>query len=114
MPRTPPRLGRQASATRAVQSDRRADRLRTRALPPAALASWPHLLRSPGVSPREAGFKGDLRLPAEHFTQPRVVAVAAAHALGLGHIVALVNGLSRNRRDDVDQLVDRNQAILSQ
>src|SRR5205814_10655776 len=72
------------------------------------------LLRDPRIRLRETLFERDLRLPSEHFTQAGVVAVPAPHALRLGEVVALVNGLACDGRDDVHQLVDRHHTVLSQ
>ena len=63
------------------------------------------------VGVRQTDFERRAGLPAEHLPESRVVAVAPADPLRLGQVVPFVNGLSGNRSDDVDQPVDRDQAI---
>src|SRR5262249_46539948 len=50
-------------------------------------------------------------LPAEHGSQPRIVAVAPTHALRTRGVVALHQPLVGNLRDDVDQTVDGHQFV---
>ncbi len=68
----------------------------------------------PVVGPLKAFFEGDLRLPPQHATQPRVVAIAAAYALRLGEIVPLGNTLAGYARHYVDQFIDADESILTQ
>src|ERR1700738_5089223 len=68
----------------------------------------------PSIGLCQSVFQRDLRLPLEDFTQTRVVAIAAAHALGLGDVIAFADPLAGDLRHDVHQFVDRNHAVLSE
>src|SRR6185503_9183367 len=71
------------------------------------------LLLDPAIGLPDALFEAHLRLPAEHPPQPRVVGVAAAHALRAGD-VALTQRDAGNLADDVGELVDRDQPIRTE
>ena len=72
-----------------------------------------HLLLDPAVGLADAFLERDPRLLTEHSAQPRVVGVASAHALRAGD-VPLAQRDAGDLADDVGELVDRDQPILSE
>src|SRR5262249_13926519 len=56
----------------------------------------------------------NLRLPIQYLAQPGIITVSSPYTLGLRQIIPLVACLARYPRDHVDQLVYRDQPILSQ
>src|SRR5437667_6074821 len=92
----------------------RRSRCRRTALSSRDPAGLHELSPDPLVGPAEALLEADDRLPVQHLAQERVVAVPAAHALRLAQVVLLLDLLAGDLRDDVDQLVDRDHAILAE
>src|SRR5688572_854505 len=70
-----------------------------------------HLCLDPAVGARDAFLERNLRLPAEHLTQPRVVGVAAADALRTGN-VHLRDSNACRIGDEIGQRVDADQPVL--
>src|SRR5689334_2517589 len=68
----------------------------------------------PLVGTPQSLFQRDLRFPAQHLTQPGVIAVAPPYALGSGEVVPLADPLARHAGHHVHQLVDRDQSILAE
>src|SRR6266536_2179413 len=97
-------------------------------LPGAGLLRWPagagqprastgalaELLADPAVGAGQAVLEAHGGLPAEHLAHAADVGVAAAHALRLGGVVALGDALAGDAADEVDQLVDRDHAVLAE
>src|SRR5262249_26099534 len=77
-------------------------------------AGLDQLAADPLVGPLEALLEANDGLPSEHRSQQRVVAVASPHALRLGQVVLLLDALARDLRHDVDELVDRDHAVLAE
>src|SRR5687767_12364765 len=65
----------------------------------------------PAVGARNPFFKGDLRLPPEDLAEPRVVRVAASHALRARDMPP-ADGESRGVGDEIGERVDADQAVL--
>src|SRR5947207_5443172 len=65
---------------------------------------------NPAVCFLQAFFQWYGRFPAQHALQQRVVAIAAAHPLRLGKIVTFLQTLAGDIRNQINQLIDRDQA----
>src|SRR3989440_7581860 len=68
----------------------------------------------PGIRVCEAIIEPSPWLPIQHLTQTAIIAISAPDALRLGDIVLLLEVLSRDPADEVDQLVDRHEMLRSQ
>src|SRR5262249_38235628 len=72
------------------------------------------LAADPLVGAGQALLETDDGLPVQHLAQAGVVAVAATHALRLAQVVLFLDLLAGDLRHDVDQLIDRDHAVLTE
>src|SRR5918999_3551818 len=74
----------------------------------------PHLLLDPAVGGLQPLAQRDRRLPPQHLTQPAIVGVTAAHALGAVDMPQRDAVLTRHLDDHPGQLVDRHHLLAAE